>query len=165
LYASANVVAKSIDLAVTASGRENSADAKNARSGNLPLGDRRSQRENNIGITSAHVAHRRETSAQCDCRVVSRVESGLGVGIFDRSQSGSSVELGRQVHVAIDKARKDKFVAKIDKLTAWRRIDEAVRYRFDLLAFDENALLRLGLYVWISEQKASVNDLRARGSR
>jgi hypothetical protein len=71
---------------------------------------------------------------------VSRVESGLGVGIFDRSQSGSSVELGRQVHVAIDKAREDEFVAKIDKLTARRRIDEAVRYRFDPLAFDENAL-------------------------
>jgi hypothetical protein len=147
---------------VTSSGRENGADAKNARSGNLPLGDGGSQRENNIGITGAHIAHSRETSAQRDCRVVSRVESGLGIGIFDRPQSVSSVELRRQVHVAIDQARKDEFLAKIDKLTARRRIDEAVRHRFDPLAFDENALLRLGLHVRISEQKASVNNLRVR---
>jgi hypothetical protein len=66
--------------------------------------------------------------------------------------------------LAIDKARKDEFLAKIDKLTARRRIDEAVRYRFDPLAFDENALLRLGLYIWIGEQKASVNNLRLRGA-
>jgi hypothetical protein len=73
------------------------------------------------------------------------------------------VELRRQVHVAIDEARKDEFLAKIDKLTARRRIDEAIRHCFDPLAFDENALLRLGLYVWIGEQKASVNNLRLRG--
>jgi hypothetical protein len=55
--------------------------------------------------------------------------------------------------MAIDEARKDEFLAKIDKLTARRQIDEAIRHRFDPLAFDENALLRLGLYVWIGEQK------------
>ena len=65
--------------------------------------------------------------------------------------------------MAIDEARKDEFLAKIDKLTARRRIDEAIRHCFDPLAFDENALLRLGLYVWIGEQKASVNNLRLRG--
>jgi hypothetical protein len=31
------------------------------------------------------------------------------------------------------------------------------------LAFDKNALLRFGLYVWIGEQNASVNNLRLRG--
>src|SRR5580704_17480106 len=73
LHASANVVAKAIDLAMTPGGRENGADAKNPRSRNLPLGDRGPQCENNIGIARTHVAHRRETSAQRDCRVVSRV--------------------------------------------------------------------------------------------
>jgi hypothetical protein len=34
---------------------------------------------------------------------------------------------------------------------------------FDPLAFDKNALLRFGLYVWIGEQKASVYNLRLRG--
>ena len=67
------------------------------------------------------------------------------------------------MHVAIDEAGKDEFLAKIDKLTARRRIDEAARHRLDPLAFDQNALLRLGLYVWIGEQKASVNNLRLRG--
>jgi hypothetical protein len=33
--------------------------------------------------------------------------------VFDPAQSGSSVELRRQVHVAIDDARKDEFLAKI----------------------------------------------------
>ena len=148
---------------MTASGRENGADAKNPRSRHLPLGDGGPQCENNLGITGAHVAHGSETGGQRDCRVVSRIESDLGIGIFDRAQSISLVELRRQVHVAIDEARKDEFLAKIDKLTARRRIDEAARHRFDPLAFDENALLRLGLYVWIGEQKASVNNLRLRG--
>jgi hypothetical protein len=70
-----------------------------------------------------------------------------------------AVELRRQVHVAIDKARKDEFLAKINKLTARRRIDEAARHLLDPLAFDENALPRLGLNVWIREQNTSVNDL------
>jgi hypothetical protein len=46
---------------------------------------------------------------------------------------------------------------------ARRRIDEAARHRLDPLIFDKNALLRFGLYVWISEQNASVNNLRLRG--
>ena len=46
--------------------------------------------------------------------------------------------------MAIDEAGKDEFLAKIDKLTVRRRIDEAARHRLDPLAFDENALLRLG---------------------
>src|SRR5258708_24795536 len=75
----------------------------------------------------------------------------------------SLVELRRQVHVATDEPRKDEFLAKIDKLTARRRIDEAARHRLDPLAFDKNALLRFGLYVWIGEQNASVNNLRLRG--
>jgi hypothetical protein len=61
--------------------------------------------------------------------------------------------------VAIDESRKDEFIAKIDNVTARRRIDEAARHLFDPLAFDENALLRLGLSVWISEQNANVNPL------
>jgi hypothetical protein len=65
--------------------------------------------------------------------------------------------------MAIDEARKDEFLAKIDKLTARRRIDEAARHRLDPLAFDKNALLRFGLFVWIGEQNASVNNLRLRG--
>ena len=92
-----------------------------------------------------------------------RIETDLGIRIFDLAQSVPSVELRRQVHVAIDEPRKDEFIAKIDKLTAWRRIDEAARHRFDPLAFDENALLRLGLNGWISEQNASVNNLRLHG--
>ena len=75
---------------------------------------------------------------------MSRIESDLGIGIFDRAQSVSLVELRRQVHVAIDEARKDEFLAKIDKLTARRRIGEAPRYRLDPLIFDKNALLRFG---------------------
>jgi hypothetical protein len=43
------------------------------------------------------------------------------------------------------------FSAKIDKLTAPRRIDKAVRDRFDPLVFDEKALLRLGLTVGIGQ--------------
>jgi hypothetical protein len=62
----------------------------------------------------------------------------------------SSVELRRQVHVATDEPRKDEFLAKIDKLTARRRIDEAARHRLDPLTFDKNALLRFGLYVWMA---------------
>src|SRR4029077_9249571 len=150
LHASANVVAKPINLAVTASGRENGADAKNPRSRNLPLGNGGPQCENNIGITGAHVSHGSETGGQRDCRVVSRIESDLGIGIFDRTQSVSLVELRRQVHVAIDEPRKDEFFAKIDKLTARRRIDEAARHRLDPLTFDKNALLRFGLYVWMA---------------
>ena len=115
------------------------------------------------GRPGAHVSHGSETGGQRDCRVVSRIESDLGIGIFDRTQSVSLVELRRQVHVAIDKPRKDEFLAKIDKLTARRRIDEAARHRLDPLAFDKNALLRFGLYVWIGEQNASVNNLRLRG--
>src|SRR5271166_4594668 len=57
LHASANVVAKAIDLAMTAGGRENGADAKNARSRNLLLGNGGPQCENNLGIAGAHVAH------------------------------------------------------------------------------------------------------------
>src|ERR1700720_1415799 len=163
LHASANVVTKAIDLAMTASRRENGADAKNPRSRNLPLGNGGPQCENNIGITGAHVTHGSETGGQRDCRVVSRIESDLGIGIFDRTQSVSLVELRRQVHVAIDEPRKDEFLAKIDKLTARRRIDEAARHRLDPLAFDKNALLRFGLYVWIGEQNASVNNLRLPG--
>ena len=111
------------------------------------------QCENNLGVTGADVAHGSETGGQRGCRVVSRIESDLGIGIFDRGQSVSSVELHRQVHVAIDEARKDEFLAKIDKLTARRGIDEAARHRLDLLAFDQNALLRLGLYVWTANKK------------
>src|SRR5215472_7930534 len=145
---------------MTASGRENGADAKNARSRNLPFGNGGPQCENNLGITGgAHVAHSSETGRQRDCRVVSRVETDLGIRIFDRAQSVFSVELRRQVHVAIDSARKDEFLAKINKLTARRRIDEAARHLLDPLAFDENALPRLGLNVWIREQNTSVNDL------
>src|SRR5258706_14225818 len=62
----------------------------------------------------------------------------------------SLVELRRQVHVATDEPRKDEFLAKIDKLTARRRIDEAARHRLDPLTFDKNALLRFGLYVWMA---------------
>src|SRR5712672_3527996 len=134
LHASANVVAKPINLAVTASGRENGADAKNPRSRNLPLGNGGPQCENNIGITGAHVSHGSETGGQRDCRVVSRIESDLGIGIFDRAQSVSLVELRRQVHVAIDEPRKDEFLAKIDKLTARRRIDEAARHHLESYA-------------------------------
>src|ERR1700731_1018318 len=76
--------------------------------------------------------------------------------------AGVLLELRRQVHVAIDEARKDEFLARIDKLTARRRIDEAARHRLDPLIFDKNALLRFGLYVWIGEQNASVNNLRLR---
>ena len=94
---------------------------------------------------------------------MSRVETDLGIRILDPAQSVSSVELRRQMHVTIDEARKDEFLAKIDKLTARRRIDKAARHRFDPLTFDENALLRLGLSVWIGEQKASVYNLRLRG--
>ena len=148
---------------MTASGRENGADAENPRSRNLPLGNGGPQCENNIGITGAHVSHGSETGGQRDCRVVSRIESDLGIGIFDRAQSVSLVELRRQVHVAIDEPRKDEFLAKIDKLTARRRIDEAARHRLDPLAFDKNALLRFGLDVWIGEQNASVNNFRLRG--
>ena len=68
------------------------------------------------------------------------------------------------MHVAIDEAGSDEFVAKIDKLTARRPIDEAARHRLDPLAFDENPLLRLGLYVWIGEQKPGVYYLRLRGA-
>jgi hypothetical protein len=96
--------------------------------------------------------------------MVSRIETDLGIRILDRAQSGSSVELRRQVHVAIDEARKDAFLAKIDKLTARGRIDKAVRDRCDPLAFDENALLQFGLSVGIGEQKASVYDLRLPGA-
>ena len=157
-------MAIAIGLAVTASGRKNGADAKNARSRNLPFGNGSPQCENNFGITDgAHVAHGSETGAQRDCRIVSGIETDLGIRILDTAQSVSSVELRRQVHVAIDEARKDEFLAKIDELTARRRIDKAARDRFDPLAFDENALLRLGLSVWIGEQKASVYNLRLRG--
>ena len=62
----------------------------------------------------------------------------------------SLVELRRQVHVATDEPRKDEFLAKIDKLTARRRIDEAARHRLDPLTFDKNALLRFGLDVWMA---------------
>jgi hypothetical protein len=147
---------------MTASGRESGADAENPRSRHLSLGDGGPQCENNLGITGADVAHGGETGGQRDCRVVSRIETDLGIGIFDCAQSVSSVELRRQVHVAIDKARKDEFLAKIDKLTARRRIDEPARHRLDPLAFDQNALPRLGLHVWIGEQKASANNLRLR---
>ena len=147
-------MAIAVGLAMTAGGRENGADAKNSRSRDLPLGNGCPQCENNIGITGgADVAHGSETGGQRGCRVVSRIESDLGIGIFDRGQSVSSVELHRQVHVAIDEARKDEFLAKIDKLTARRGIDEAARHRLDLLAFDQNALLRLGLYVWTANKK------------
>jgi hypothetical protein len=61
--------------------------------------------------------------------------------------------------MAIDEAGKDEFLAKIDKLTARRGIDEAARHRLDPLAFDEDALLRLGLYIWVGEQKAGVYNL------
>ena len=139
-------------------------DAKNARSRNLSFGNGSSQCENNLGITGgADVAHGSETGAPRDCRMVSRIETDLRIRILDRAQSIFSVELRRQVHVAIDEAGKDEFLAKIDKLTARRRIDKAVRHRFDPLAFDENALLRLGLSVGIGEQKASVYNLRLRG--
>ena len=158
-------MAIAISLAVTASGRENGADAQNARSRNLPFGNGDPKCENNLGITGgAHIAHGSETGAQCDCRMVSRIETDLGIRILDRAQSGSSVELRRQVHVAVDEARKDEFLAKIDKLTAGRRIDKAARHRCDPLAFDQNALRRLGLTVWIGEQKASVYNLRLRGA-
>ena len=158
-------MAIAISLAVTASGRKNGADAENARSRNLPFGNGGPQCENNLGITGGtHVAHGRETGAQRDCRMVRRVESDLGIGILDRAQSGSPVELPRQVHVAIDEARKDEFLAKIDKLTARRRIDKPARDRRDPLAFDQNALRRLGLSVRIGEQKASVYNLRLRGA-
>src|SRR5271169_1162027 len=53
LHASANIVAIAIGLAMTAGGRENGADAKNSRPGNLPLGDGGSQCENDIGITGS----------------------------------------------------------------------------------------------------------------
>src|SRR5580700_11109317 len=79
LHASANVVAKAIDLAMTPGGRENGADAKNPRSRNLPLGDRGPQCENNIGITGAHVSYGSETGGQRDCHVVSGIESDLGI--------------------------------------------------------------------------------------
>jgi len=62
----------------------------------------------------------------------------------------SLVELRRQVHVATDEPRKDEFLAKIDKLTARRRIDEAARHHLDPLTFDKNALRRFGLYVWMA---------------
>src|SRR6516225_9251869 len=65
LHASANVVAKAIDLAMTASGRENGADAKNPRSRHLLLGNGGPQGENNLGVTDgAHVAHRSEAGGQ-----------------------------------------------------------------------------------------------------
>jgi hypothetical protein len=138
---------------MTASGRESGADAENPRCSHLSLGDGGPQCENNLGITGADVAHGSETGGQRDCRVVSRIESDFGIGIFDRAQSVSSVELRRQVHMAIDEARKDEFLAKIDKLTARRGIDEAARRRLDPLAFGQNALLRLGLYVWTASKK------------
>ena len=116
----------------------------------LPLGNGGPQCENDIGITGAHVSRGSETGGQRDCRVVSRIESDLGIGIFDRTQSVSLVELRRQVHVAIDEARKDEFLAKIDKLTARRRIDEAARHHLDPPTFDKNALHRFGLYVWMA---------------
>ena len=163
LHASANVVAIAVDLGVTACGRENGADAKNARSRNLLLGNGGPQRENNVRVTDgADVAHGSETGGQRDCRVVRRIESDLGIGIFHCAQSGSSVELRGQVHVAIDEAGKDELVAKIDQFSARRRIDKAARHRLDPLAVDQNALLRLGLYIWIGEQKAGVNNLRLR---
>ena len=165
LNASANVVAKAIGLAMTASRRKNGADAQNARSRNLPFGNGSPQCENNLGITGGtHIAHGSETRTQCDCRIVSRIETDLRIRILDPAQPVFLVELRGQVHVAIDKAGKDEFFAKIDKLTARRRIDKAARHRLDPLAFDQNALLRLGLYVWIGEQKASVYYLRLRGA-
>src|SRR5271163_2433798 len=104
---------------MTASGRKNGTDAKNPRSRNLPFGNGSPQCENNLGITGgAHVAHGGETGAQRDCRIVSRIETDLGIRILDLAQSVASVELRRQVHVAIDEARKDEFLAKIDKLSA-----------------------------------------------
>src|SRR6516225_6876136 len=94
LHAGANVVAIAVDLGVTACGRENGADAKNPRSRNLLLGNGGPQRENNVRVTDgADVAHGRETGGQCDCRVVRRIETDLGIGIFDPAQSGFSVEL------------------------------------------------------------------------
>ena len=58
--------------------------------------------------------------------------------------------------VATDEPRKDEFLAKIDKLTARRRIDEAARHRPDPLTFDKNALLRFGLYVWMASLPTAV---------
>src|SRR6516162_4578820 len=157
-------MAIAISLAMTAGGRENGADAKNSRSRDLPLGNGSPQCENNIGITGgADVAHGSETGGQCDGRVVRRIEADLGIGIFDPTQSVFLVELRRQVHMAIDETGKDEFLAEIDNLAARRRIDETVRHRFDPLDFDQNALLRLGLYIRIGEQKAGVNNLCLRG--
>jgi hypothetical protein len=51
-------VAIAIGLAMTASGRKNGTDAKNARSRNLSFGYGSSKCENNLGITGgADVAH------------------------------------------------------------------------------------------------------------
>src|ERR1700746_836750 len=71
LHAGANVVAIAVDLGVTAWGRENGADAKNARSRNLRLGNGGPQCENNVRVTDrADVAHGSDTGGQGDCRVV-----------------------------------------------------------------------------------------------
>jgi hypothetical protein len=55
--------------------------------------------------------------------------------------------------MAIDEIGKDEFLAEVDDLAARRRIDKTVRHRFDPLAFDQNALLRLGLYTRIRRAK------------
>jgi hypothetical protein len=84
LHASANIVAIAVGLAMTASGRENGADAKNTGSRNLPFGNGGPQCENNFGITGgAHVAHGSKTRSQRNCRVVSCIETDLGIRIFD----------------------------------------------------------------------------------
>jgi predicted ATPase len=44
-----------------------------------------------------------------------------------------------------------------------RTAERLGEFELDPLIFDKNALLRFGLYVWISEQNASVNNLRLRG--
>ena len=112
MHANANIVAIIIDLAMTASGRESGADAENPRSRHLSLGDGGPQCENNLGITGADVAHGSETGGQRDCRVVSRIESDLGIGIFDRTQPVSSVELRCRVHVAIDRPGRTNFLRR-----------------------------------------------------
>src|SRR5271165_3567668 len=70
LHADANVLAIAIGLAMTASGRENGADAKNPRPCDLPLGNGGPQCENNVRISDgANVAHGSETGGQRDGRV------------------------------------------------------------------------------------------------
>ena len=64
--------------------RKNGADAKNARSRNVSFGNGSPQCENNLGITGgAHVAHGSETGAKRDCRIVSRIETDLGIRILN----------------------------------------------------------------------------------